>query len=112
MRWRGSIWDTRQAGAGEAPGNSSMSTKLAALVLAAAAASPVTGLASPAQDAAPVRSTLTETVWIKARDEVELVERINRMHAEMGAKGYRYASLATYLKNGDVIGVLVTYLRD
>jgi len=112
MRGRRSIWDTRSERAAEAPGKSTMSTKLAALVLVAATAAPAAGLASPAQDAAGPRSTAIETVWVKGKDEEELVERVNRMHAEMAAKGYRYASLSTYAKSGVVIGLLVTYVRD
>jgi len=38
-------------------------------------------------------------------------KRINEMHAEMEAKGWRFMSLETYTENGDLVGFFVTYVK-
>jgi hypothetical protein len=78
----------------------------------ATAAMPAVAAAAQGEAAAAPRAITTETVWVKGKGAAELLERVNRMHAEMAAKGFRFASLAPYTENGDVLGLLVTYVRD
>ena len=68
---------------------------------------PVTGYSGEKVEAAM-------TVFIKKHDlgtRSELVDKTNKSHKEMGAKGWQFKSLEIYDEDGDLTGFFVTYIR-
>ena len=53
-----------------------------------------------------------KTVFVSGHGESSMADKVNKMHAEMAAKGWRFADLDVYTENGDMQGIFVTYVRD
>ncbi len=51
------------------------------------------------------------TVWIDGKGQSGFAEKLNKMHAEMEAKGWKFGDLEIYTENGDMKGAFVTYVR-
>ena len=75
---------------------------LAGLMLAAAP--------THAEDKAP--SANAKTVWIDGKGQSSMADKVNKLHADMQAKGWRFESLEVYTEDGDMQGLFVTYVRD
>jgi hypothetical protein len=69
-----------------------------------------TGLALAAEDISP--STTATTVWVDGGGQSSMASKTNKVHAEMNAKGWRFANLEVYVEDGDMKGIFVTYVRD
>lgn len=69
--------------------------------------------ASPAlaQEPAPTDAGAT-TVWVDGKGQSSFAEKLNKMHAEMAAKGWDFVEIEIYTENGDMKGAFVTYERD
>jgi hypothetical protein len=78
------------------------------LTATVAALSLASGLAQ-AQDKAPPTA---KTVWLDGKGQSSMADKVNKMHAEMAAKGWKFASLEVYTEDGDMQGLFVTYVRD
>jgi ABC-type sugar transport system substrate-binding protein len=65
--------------------------------------------ASYAQDD-PVPQNTT-TVWVDGKGQSGFAEKLNKMHADMEAKGSKFSDLEIYTENGDMKGAFVTYVR-
>jgi hypothetical protein len=63
------------------------------------------GTGALGQEVAAAASTLT--IRVVARDEDQLIEKINRTHAEMAAKGFKFAAISIRIDDA-----VVTYTRD
>ena len=64
--------------------------------------------------AQPVAATRAITVFVDANfggRKNGAAKAISRKHEEMAAQGWRFAHLAPYTENGDLVGFFVTYLR-
>jgi hypothetical protein len=53
----------------------------------------------------------TATVWVGGKGESSFAEKLNKMHAEMEAKGFKVIDMEIYTENGDMRGAFVTYAR-
>ena len=53
----------------------------------------------------------TMTVWVGGKGESSFAEKLNKMHAEMEAKGLKVTDVEIYTENGDMRGAFVTYVR-
>ena len=80
----------------------------AILTAAIAAMSLASGL-TQAQDKAPAT---IKTVWLDGKGQSSMADKVNKLHAEMAAKGWTFASLEVYTEDGDMQGLFVTYVRD
>ena len=80
----------------------------AILTAAIAALSLASGLAH-AEDKAPAT---IKTVWLDGKGQSSMADKVNKLHAEMAAKGWKFASLEVYTEDGDMQGLFVTYVRD
>jgi maltose-binding protein MalE len=65
--------------------------------------------ASHAKDEPVAQNTMT--VWVDGKGQSGFAERVNRIHAEMEAKGWKFGNLAIYTEDGDMKGAFVTYVR-
>lgn len=90
-----------------------MNRSLAATLLLAATLTvgALTVATRPAQSQT-TPTAATQTVWLAGQGKADFAERMNRMHAEMGAKGFRFVDTILYVEDGDMQGVFVTYVRD
>ena len=52
------------------------------------------------------------TVFIDGHGQSTYADKVNKTHADMTAKGWKFASLDVYTENGDMKGAFVTYTRD
>jgi hypothetical protein len=68
------------------------------------------GPALAADDISP--STTATTVWVDGGGQDSMANKTNKVHAEMTAKGWRFANLEVYTEDGDMKGIFVTYVRD
>jgi hypothetical protein len=59
---------------------------------------------------APVAQN-TSTVWVDGKGETSFAEKVNRMHADMEAKGWKFGDIEIYVEDGDMKGAFVTYVR-
>jgi hypothetical protein len=59
---------------------------------------------------APVAQNTT-TVWVNGKGQAGFSEKVNAVHAEMEAKGWKFADLEIYTEDGDMQGAFVTYVR-
>lgn len=66
--------------------------------------------ASHAKDDAPVAQNTT-TVWVDGKGQKGFAEKVNKMHAVMEAKGFRFGELVIYDEDGDMQGAFITYVR-
>lgn len=55
-------------------------------------------------------ATIT-TVFVDGKGQSGFADKVNKIHAEMAAKGWKFAGLDLYTENGDMKGVFVTYTR-
>jgi ABC-type sugar transport system substrate-binding protein len=87
--------------------NSSLITATAAIAALAAAAlfTPITH----AKDE-PVAQNTT-TVWVSGKGQSSFAGEVNKTHARMEAKGWKFGDLAIYIEDGDMQGAFVTYVR-
>ena len=53
-----------------------------------------------------------KTVFVSGHGEGSMADKVNKMHAEMAAKGWKFADLDIYIENSDMQGIFVTYVRD
>jgi maltose-binding protein MalE len=53
----------------------------------------------------------TATVWVGGKGETSFADKLNKMHAEMEAKGFKVTDVEIYTENGDMRGAFVTYVR-
>ena len=53
----------------------------------------------------------TTTVWIDGKGQSGFSEKLNKMHAAMEAKGWKFGDLEIYTEDGDMQGAFVTYVR-
>jgi len=63
------------------------------------------------QDEAATQAKVT-TVFVDGHGQSSFADKVNKTHAEMAAKGWKFASLDVYTENGDMQGAFVTYTRD
>ena len=89
-----------------------MKSSLAALLLAAAVSTVAVSVPARAEDPEVLRTTSTQTVWVRVKDPAELADRINRTHVEMASKGFRLLDTAPQVENGDTVGMFLTYVRE
>jgi maltose-binding protein MalE len=66
-------------------------------------------VASQAKDE-PVAQNTT-TVWIDGKGQQGFSEKLNKMHAQMEAKGWKFGDLEIYTEDGDMKGAFVTYVH-
>jgi hypothetical protein len=66
--------------------------------------------ATVAKDDEPVAQSTT-TVWVDGKGQTGFAERMNKMHAAMEGKGWKFGNLAIYTEDGDMQGAFVTYIR-
>lgn len=70
--------------------------------------------AASAAEAAGAGATRATTVFVDARlgsRKDGAARAISARHAQMEAQGWRFAHLAPYSENGDLVGFFVTYVR-
>lgn len=79
---------------------------------------PVAAAQQPAQQPVgqpePRRAVSATTVFVDANFGVRkngAARALTQKHAEMEAQGWRFAHLAPYMENGDLVGFFVTYVR-
>ena len=80
-----------------------------ALLIAAVAALSLASGVAQAQDKAP---PTIKTVWLDGKGQSSMADKVNKLHAEMAAKGWSFASLEVYTEDGDMQGLFITYVRD
>lgn len=56
-------------------------------------------------------SATVTTVFVGGKGTDSFAEKINKTHAEMGAKGWKFAGFQIYVEDGDMQGAFVTYTR-
>ena len=83
-----------------------MKAILAAAIAALSLASGITH----AEDKGPPATI--KTVWLDGKGQSSMADKVNKLHAEMAAKGWSFASLEVYTEDGDMQGLFVTYVRD
>ena len=79
------------------------------LTAAIAALSLASGLAH-AEDKGPPATI--KTVWLDGKGQSSMADKVNKLHAEMAAKGWSFASLEVSTEDGDMQGLFVTYVRE
>jgi hypothetical protein len=67
------------------------------------------GLASAADKGPP---PTIKTVFVEGHGQGSMADKINKVHAEMAAKGWNFVDLEVYTENSDMQGVFVTYQRE
>jgi maltose-binding protein MalE len=82
-----------------------LATATAGLLATAA----LVGVTSQAKDE-PVAQNTT-TAWVDGKGYSGFSEKLNKKHAEMEAKGWKFGDLEIYTENGDMQGAFVTYVR-
>ena len=80
-----------------------------ALLIAAVAALSLASGVAQAQDKAP---PTIKTVWLDGKGQSSMADKVNKLHAEMAAKGWSFASLEVYTEDGDMQGLFITYVRE
>ena len=89
-----------------------MPSKLLAAIATGAlmfATAPAT-FAADAKDAAEAAATI-KAVFVDGKGQSSFADKVNKTHAEMTAKGWKFASLSVYDEDGDMQGAFVTYTR-
>jgi hypothetical protein len=88
-----------------------MNHKMFAVVTAALlmfATAPVTIAADDAKDDA---TATVKTVFVSGKGQSSFADKVNATHAEMTAKGWKFADLDIYVEDGDMQGAFVSYTR-
>ena len=62
------------------------------------------------KDADAASASIT-TMFVDGKGQSGFADKVNKIHAEMAAKGWKFGGLALYTENGDMKGVFVTYTR-
>ena len=62
------------------------------------------------KDADDASATIT-TLFVDGKGQSGFAEKVNKIHAEMATKGWKFGGLALYTEDGDMKGVFVTYTR-
>jgi ABC-type sugar transport system substrate-binding protein len=83
-------------------------TTAAAGLLAAAG---MFAAATVAKDEPAPAAQNTTTVWVDGQGQSSFATKVNKMHADMEAKGWKFGDLAVYTEDGDMQGAFVTYVR-
>jgi len=91
------------------PLNRTLSATLAVAALAVAGAATLAVRPAVSQT---TPTAATQTVWLAGKGKADFADRMNRMHAEMSAKGFRFVDTILYIEDGDMQGVFITYARD
>ena len=84
-------------------------TKLATLTAGVLVAGAFLSTAPYAADE-PVAQN-TSTVWVDGKGQTAFAEKVNKMHAAMEAKGWKFGDMEIYTEDGDMKGAFVTYVR-
>jgi hypothetical protein len=50
-------------------------------------------------------------VWIDGKGQQGFSEKLNKMHAGMEAKGFKFGDMEIYTEDGDMQGAFITYVR-
>ena len=58
----------------------------------------------------PVAQNVT-TIWVDGKGQSSFSQKLNKAHAEMEAKGWKFADLEIYIEDGDMQGAFATYVR-
>jgi hypothetical protein len=70
--------------------------------------------AAPAAPSAQPGQVTATTVFVDAQAgsrKEGSAKRINKSHADMEAKGWRFQDLEPYTENGDLVGFFITYVK-
>jgi hypothetical protein len=67
------------------------------------------GLAGAAEQGPPAT---IKTVWLDGKGQSSMADKVNKLHADMAAKGWKFVDLAVYTEDGDMQGLFITYERD
>ena len=51
-------------------------------------------------------------MFIDGHGQSSFADKVNKTHAAMTAKGWKFAELDVYTEDGDMKGAFVTYTRD
>jgi hypothetical protein len=92
----------------KAPLKNAWFTFVAAALLAAVLAAPVLA-ADPEKGEAAAENVVT--VYVSAHAGTTVTKKLNELHANMEAEGWRFADLEIHVENGDTTGAWVTYTR-
>jgi hypothetical protein len=84
-------------------------TTLAATAAGSFAALAMFLAASHAADDPPPQNTTT--VWLDGKGQSGFAEKLNKMHADMEAKGLKFSDIEIYTEDGDMQGAFITYVR-
>jgi hypothetical protein len=71
------------------------------------AAAPATFAADDKNDAAAT----IRTVFVSGKGQSSFADKVNETHAEMAAKGWKFADLDIYVEDGDMQGAFISYTR-
>ena len=52
------------------------------------------------------------TVWVNGSGQGSMADAVNKVHAQMAAKGWKFVDIEIYTEDGDMEGMFVTYERD
>jgi hypothetical protein len=85
-----------------------MKNRLAACIAATAFLVASTAFAADKDSA----TATIKTVFVGGHGESSMADKVNKMHAEMAAKGWKFADLDIYVENSDMQGIFVTYVRE
>lgn len=89
-----------------------MKSAMALLIALVSASLPMIAEPVRAAETEVRRPVDTQTVWVKGTDSDELIEKINKMHLEMAAKGFQFAAMTPFTQHGTISGVFLTYIRQ
>jgi hypothetical protein len=53
----------------------------------------------------------TTTVWLDGKGQSGFSGKLNKLHADMEAKGLKFTDMEVYVEDGDMQGAFVTYVR-
>lgn len=89
-----------------------MQTELLRLIAAVITATAL--VAAPAANAGKDRKTSADTmvtVYVSGHGGASIAKKINEMHLEMEARGWRFADMEVHTENADTEGAWVTYVK-
>jgi ABC-type sugar transport system substrate-binding protein len=80
------------------------------LAIGALASAALFAVATHAKDEAPVAQNVT-TVFVPGKGQSGFAAKVNEMHAQMEAKGWKFGDMEVYSENGDMQGAFLTYVH-
>lgn len=89
-----------------------MQTELLRLMAAVIIATAL--VAAPAVNAAKDKKTAADTmvtVYVSGHGGSSIAKKINEMHLEMEARGWRFADMEVHTENADTEGAWITYVK-